>query len=244
MASEAIPIDPVLLAEEAPPEAPRRHGDTMEIPVLNGASTQIGDTALARETPAAALPPTSSSPPPDASTYPPRQGETEADYEPPFGFTVLTRASLQDACNLQSAALRRLRPPGAQASQIGEFRKATFRARKVLLFLRLPWDPKGTWDCVGAHFGARRGRARSETRLLVCGGEFVDFGVCGRVDAVGGGGALDGRANVLRMGGAILEGGRGRAVAQDMILRGLLEAVLGELGLFLCEPLEITRVMF
>ncbi|KAJ7883215.1 hypothetical protein B0H14DRAFT_2565006 [Mycena olivaceomarginata] len=188
MASEAIPINPVLLAEEAPPEAPRRHGDTVETPVLNGASTQIGDTALARETPAAALPPTSSSPPPDASTYPPRRGETRADYEPPL----------------------RLRLPGAQASQIGEFRKATFRARKVL-------TRKGHGVVSECILVRGEGVLDQKTRLLVCGGEFVDCGVCGRVDAVGGGGALDGRANVLRMGGAILEGraGEGRRSGYD-----------------------------
>ncbi|KAJ7822336.1 hypothetical protein B0H14DRAFT_3470850 [Mycena olivaceomarginata] len=213
MASEAIPVDPVLLAKEAPPEAPRRHGDTVEITVLNGASTQIGDTALARETPAAALPPTSSSPSPDASTYPPRQGETRVDYEPPL--THVTReAPLLDACAHlalkppRSANLERLR------SELAKYWIVSFDPSYSCDFRETRKGHGVVSECILV-----RGEVvlDQKTRLLVCGGEFVDCGICGRVDAVGGGGALDGRANVLRMGGAILEGSRGRAVAQDAV---------------------------
>lgn len=65
-----------------------------------------------------------------------------------------------------------------------------------------------------------------QPRLLVGSGEFMDGGGCGRVDAVGGGWALDGGDDGLGMGTSILEGRRRRAVVEDMRMGGVLKAAL------------------
>ncbi|KAF7372938.1 hypothetical protein MSAN_00500600 [Mycena sanguinolenta] len=114
MASDDIPIDPILLAEEAPTEARRSRGDSVETPVSDGATAQSGHAALVT-----ALPPTSSSrtdasTPTGVSTYRPRQGETQPQYESRLA-RVTRKAPLADECaNLalkppKTAKLERLR---------------------------------------------------------------------------------------------------------------------------------------
>ncbi|KAF8209033.1 hypothetical protein K438DRAFT_2012373 [Mycena galopus ATCC 62051] len=115
MASDAFPIDPILLAEEAPNEAPRRRGDSVETPLLNGATTQTGHASPIYHYC-------------DSCRRVELSANARRDAVP---VRIPT-----DAYNAQSAARGCLRSPGTQASQIGEFRTATFSSGNALVFPR------------------------------------------------------------------------------------------------------------